>query len=104
MRPSTLAGVVVVLAALGAAPMTARVAGAAHLSVELSDGLMSLDAAGVPLRSILDEIARASDVRIRTPDGDASDETLTTLVLERVRIDEAMRRLLQGRDFVLVYS
>lgn len=85
MRTISLAGLGLVLAALGAAPPAARADGAAHLSVELSNGLLSLHAEGVPLRAILDE-------------------TPTTLVLEDVRIDDAVRWLLTGRDFVLVYS
>ena len=106
MRTISLAGFGLLLAALGAATMATRAAGAAELSVELSNGLLSLHAADVPLRAILAEIARVTDVRIRATDGaaPAGDETLTTLVLKDVRIDDAVRRLLTGRDFVLVYS
>ena len=106
MRTIGLAGFGLLLAALGAATTATRAAGAADLSVELSNGLLSLRAEDVPLRAILDEIARVTDVRIRATDGaaPAGDETPTTLVLADVRVDDAVRRLLTGRDFVLVYS
>ena len=106
MGTISLAGVGLLLAALGAATTATRAAGAADLSVELSNGLLSLRAEDVPLRAILDEIARVTDVRIRATDGaaPAGDETPTTLVLADVRVDDAVRRLLTGRDFVLVYS
>src|SRR5256885_13522383 len=106
MGTISLAGVGLLLAALGAVTTAPRAAGAADLSVELSNGLLSLHAEDVPRRAILDEIARVTDVRIRVTDGaaPAGDETPTTLVLEDVRIDDAVRRLLTGRGFVLVYS
>ena len=106
MRTISLAGFGLLLAALGAATTATRAAGAADLSVQLSNGLLSLHAEDVPLRAILDEIARVTDVRIRATDGaaPAGDETPTTLVLADVRVDDAVRRLLTGRDFVLVYS
>src|SRR5437773_1632522 len=47
MRTISLAGFGLLLAALGAATMATRVAGAAELSVELSNGLLSLHAADV---------------------------------------------------------
>src|SRR5438874_2153249 len=105
MRMISLAGLGLLLAALGAATTATRAAGAAHLSVELSNGLLSLDAEDVPLQAILDEIGRVSGVPIHVSDADASPgDTLTTLLLERVRVDEAVRRLLMGRSFVLVYA
>ena len=89
MRTIGLAGFGLLLAALGAATTATRAAGAADLSVELSNGLLSLRAEDVPLRAILDEIARVTDVRIRATDGaaPAGDETPTTLVLADVRVD-----------------
>ena len=105
MRMISLAGLGLLLAALGAATTATRAAGAAHLSVELSNGLLSLDAEDVPLQAILDEIGRVSGVPIHVSDADASPgDTLTTLLLERVRVDEAVQRLLMGRSFVLVYA
>ena len=105
MRTIGLAGFGLLLAALGAATTATRAAGAADLSVELSNGLLSLHAEDVPLQAIFDEIGRVSGVPIHVSDADASPgDTLTTLLLERVRVDEAVRRLLMGRSFVLVYA
>src|SRR2546430_14031350 len=96
MRAICLAGFGLLLAALGAATTATRAAGAAELSVELSNGLLSLHAEDVPLRAILDEMARVTDVRIRATHGSApvGDESLTQPLLGYVRVDEPVRRLL----------
>jgi hypothetical protein len=76
------------------------------VTLRVSEGRLSLDARDAPLQTILDEIGDRTGLRVRFDDpaqAQIGDE-LVTVSFERVPVEEALRRLLRGRDFVLVYS
>jgi hypothetical protein len=104
-----IVGVVATTAALVLAcftwPAPAR-ADEPPMSITVSAGLLTLEAHDTPLQSILDEISRLSGIRVRLDEADeaqAADE-LVTIVLETTPVEDALRRLLPGKDFVFLYS
>ena len=69
------------------------------LWVDLSAKGLTVYAEDVPLRSVLDEIARMTGIRVRLDDGDRN--TLT-IAFEDVPVEEGLRRVLRGRNFFMV--
>ena len=91
------------LACLAVAPATRA---QEPITLTIADGRLSLDARGASLQTILDEIGDRTGLRVRLDDaGEAqlAGETIT-MALEAVPVEDALRRLLRGKDFVLVYS
>jgi len=107
--------VVLVLACLAAPPSPraddtssadARAVDPPSISLSVRDGRLSLDAQGAPLAAILDEIGDRTSVRVQIdePGGAQLADELVTISLHDLPVEEALRRLLRGRDFVLVSS
>ena len=103
MKPNHIMSVVVLLlVTLGS---TARADEAPRLEVALADGRLSGDAAEAPLQSILDRIGELSGARVRFGDGDASSAgEPITIAFDRLPLEDGLRRLLKGKDFVLAYA
>jgi hypothetical protein len=78
----------------------------AVLRVSLVQGRLSINAKDVPVLSILDRIGRLGGFRIRFDDVAIaqSHSDLTTIALTAVPIEEALRRILRDKDFVLTYG
>ena len=68
--------------------------------LSLDAGRLSLHAEAVPLQRVLDEVYRLTGIRVRV---DGRDAEVVTAAFERLTVDDAIRRLLRDRDFVLVY-
>jgi len=105
MRPAA-AVLALALAAL-AGPGAARSDDdAPALTLTVSDGRVSLDARDAPLQAILDEIGDRTGLRVRFDEPGTAQigDELVTLTLDAVPVEEALRRLLRERDFVLVYA
>jgi hypothetical protein len=69
------------------------------LWVDASPAGLTVFAEDVPLRSILDEIGRATGVRIRV---DGGDQENVTIAFEDLPVEEGLRRLLRGKDFFMM--
>ena len=69
------------------------------LWVDLTAQGLTVYAEGVPLRSIVDKLGQVTGVRVRLDEG--RDEPIT-IAFEDVPIEEGLRRLLRGRNFVFV--
>lgn len=96
------------LAAMALACLAAAPAAYAQepVALTIADGRLSLDAHDASLQGILDEIGDRTGLRVRMDDtGEAqvAGETVT-MTLDSVPVEDALRRLLRGKDFVLVYS
>jgi hypothetical protein len=93
------------LAWLGWAPATLGAAAApGAFTLTVAGGRVSLQAEDAPLQRILDEIGDRTGVRVRL-DEHADPATLNEpvgITLDRVPVEEALRRLLRGKNFVLV--
>lgn len=79
---------------------------APSITLTIADGRLSLEARDASLPAILDEVGDRTGLRVRLDDaGEAqlAGETVT-MTLEGVPVEDALRRLLRGKDFVLVYS
>jgi len=104
IRPTVL---VVALVLTGV--VATQVAGAADTSdftLTVSGGKLSLEANDASLPAILEAIAERTGVRVRFDDRSHAtppDEPVT-VELHEVRVEEALRLLLRGRDIVFVYS
>ena len=98
--------IALVLAGLAAAPSVRAQDDAPAISMTVSDGRLSLDARSAPLQSILNAIGDRTGVRVRLDEpGEARiGNGLVTIVLDAAPVEDALRRLLRGTDFVLVYS
>jgi len=74
------------------------------VSVSLDGGRLSLDARDASLTQILDAIADRTGLRVRLdqPAESQLDNELITVSFRDLPVEEALRRLLHGRDFVLV--
>lgn len=80
--------------------------GAPSITLTIAGGRVSLDARDASLQAILDEIGDRTGMRVRLDEPGETQiagETVT-MTLEAVPVEEALRRLLRGKDFVLVYS
>ena len=76
----------------------------AAVRVSLEGGRLSLEARDASLQQILDTIADRTGVRVRLdpPAETQLDSDLITISFRDLPVEEALRRLLHGRDFVLV--
>jgi HEAT repeats len=72
-------------------------------SLTVVEGRLSLEAHEAPLQELLDEVSERSGIRIRLDEPDQTQEPVT-LELTAVPLEEALRRLLREKSFVLVYS
>jgi len=103
VKPNRMLSVLVLL--LVTLGPTARADEAPRLEVALSDGRLSVDAAEVPLQSVLDRIGELSGARVRFGDGDASNaREPITIAFAGLPLEDGLRRLLKGKDFVLAYA
>ena len=85
------------------------VAPEAHASgptMTLVDGRLSLEAHDVPLTQVLIKIGESAQARVLIESVLASEvaQARVTMSFTRLPIDDALRRLLQGRNFVLSYG
>jgi len=71
---------------------------ASYLAVEISDDTVTLKAENVGVGDVLDEIAYASDLVV-VPEGPLYGRL--TLEFERLPLDEALRRIMRGRSYLL---
>lgn len=69
------------------------------LAVDVTGGLVSVDARNVPIRAVVDAIA--AEVGISTAYGDALEQRITGK-FERLPLNRALSRLLRDRSFILV--
>lgn len=101
-----MAGVFVLLGLLLIAPALATAEPAERLSVTLVDGTVSLEAVNAPLDRVLRKIGEALDTRILIENVLADD-------LARARVDTsftrvppivALRRVLRGRQYIVMYG
>jgi len=101
----TACAVVVLLAGLTGAP-TLRADDTPGITLTVADGRVSLDAQDVTLKAILDEIGERTGVRVQFDEsGEGQLEAeLVTISLRDTPVEEALRQLLRGRDFVIVSS
>ena len=88
-------------AAQSAAPESAEENPAASPSVQFDNGLVTLEAEGVPLEDLLDALARAADFRL-VKVGDLS--APVTRSMHGVALDSAVRRLLGNHTVVMIYA
>jgi hypothetical protein len=74
------------------------------VTVNVVRGRLSLEARAASLPEILDAIADRTDLRVQLdrPAEALLDSAPITITLRDVPVEEALRRLLRGRDFVLV--
>ena len=111
-RSSSLRVAMVRLAITGALlwtlamPALALEPGAKPLHVTLQDGRLSVHAEAVPCSEILSRIIRLTDIAVDL--GTAVPASLSaepvTIAFFEVTLDEALRRLLPGRNLVFVYG
>jgi hypothetical protein len=62
---------------------------------------LTLDVASMPLRTLLLEVGRQSGAQVRI---EGLDDRTVSEAFREVRLDEALRRLLAGSNFTLVYA
>src|SRR5437762_9680447 len=105
--------VVLVLACLVAPPSLraddtpaddARAEDAPRIALSVSEGRVSLEAQDASLEAILDEIGDRTGVRVQFDEAGGAQLAgdLVTISLHDLPVEEVLRRLLRGRDFVLV--
>jgi hypothetical protein len=88
---------------LCAAPVLAQ---DAPLSVRLDGDRLSVSAREIGLADVLAEVSKVSGVAIAVDEGLAADiaQDQVTVTLEAMPLEEAMRRILGGRDALYLYS
>jgi len=69
--------------------------------IQVDDRLLTAQIKGLPLRQVLGAIAHASGVRIIAHG--PSDEQVT-VTFNRLPFDEALRRILHGKNFIFLYA
>jgi hypothetical protein len=69
--------------------------------IQVDDRLLTAQINGLPLRQVLSVITRASGIRIFAHG--PSDERITA-TFNRLPFDEALRRILHGKNFVFLYA
>lgn len=79
---------------------------ASQLSVAISNGRLSVTAQEVPLVTLLGQISRLSGIRIRLDEAAKSQsaQELTTIAFAAVPLEDALGRVLRGRDVIVAYS
>src|SRR5262245_48391044 len=82
------------------------VGAASPLTVKIDGDRLSVAASGVSLAQILTEIARVSHIDIRLESAIEADveKASSTVNLDRVPVEDGLRRLLQGRNMMLLYD
>ena len=71
------------------------------LSVQFGNDLLSVKAKDVPLKELIDEIARQSDLSV---EGSGILEDRVTIQFDRLTLDEGIRLILRRHNFALVYT
>jgi hypothetical protein len=100
-----VAGLALLIVAVGGAPSVDATA-SSNIDVRLFRGRLSVHAREVPLQLILTQISRVSGISIRVDRAEAArlGQALTTVDFEAVNLDDALRRLLNAENLILVYS
>ncbi|MFQ5918136.1 MAG: HEAT repeat domain-containing protein [Candidatus Binatia bacterium] len=72
-----------------------------RLMIKVADGVLTAEARGSPLQEVLEAITRKCGIRIFLA---APTEETVTVEFRNLPIDEGLRRILEGRSFVFLYS
>lgn len=73
----------------------------ASLALSVTDGKLNLKSSGAPLSQVLEAIAAHSGVSIHTHD---QAKERITVSFTGLALDEGLQRILQGKNFVLLYA
>jgi hypothetical protein len=91
---------------LVSALVTGNVGAAESISARLDGSRLSLTARGSPLVDVLADVARVARISVPVRELRASSvgARATTIEFHAVELEDALRRLLQGVDFIFVYA